>query len=506
MSTNACESRMVSLSPLAYRISRILSSVWRRKGILLACQDALLIIGCFLVSYYIRFYVQSFAVKTVPVFPLLPYVKISVLMALIWIYIMWQSGTYQDDLLNLGTRISAGASVIRGGAYAVGILMGLSFLFRENMLFSRQVYLMSGVLAAGVLVLVRFFLFPQLVRYLARRNCYIHRMVVIGLNELSRFMIRELRTMDSGIDVVGIIARAETRAYDEIPCLGEIQELEQIHRRQPFDVLVLSNCEGSEEACLAEIGRDDMMEVINFCERYSIRFYMLSGPYQVAVSQDEIGSFAGYPIVRLRDASLHPVYSILKRGMDIIGAGAGILLTFPLWVGIMLVIRFTSEGPVFFTQTRAGLNGKPFKMFKFRSMVMDAEKLLCELVDVERLDEPVFKIENDPRVTPIGRFLRRTSLDELPQLINVLKGEMSLVGPRPEEVKVVSRYNVWQQRRLKAKPGITGYQQIRNRGDASLVRRIKYDLIYLKNQSLLLDIYILVTTIFVVVSGKGNTG
>jgi len=165
----------------------------------------------------------------------------------------------------------------------------------------------------------------------------------------------------------------------------------------------------------------------------------------------------------------------------------------------------TGDGPVFFTQIRAGLHGKPFRMYKFRSMVKDAEKKLNDLVDIDKLDEPVFKITNDPRVTTVGRFLRRTSLDEIPQIINVLKGDMSIVGPRPEELRNVEKYDAFQRRRLKAKPGLTGYHQITNRGEPSLAKRIEYDIIYLKNQGFFVDLYIILKTVYVVLAGKGVT-
>jgi lipopolysaccharide/colanic/teichoic acid biosynthesis glycosyltransferase len=167
-------------------------------------------------------------------------------------------------------------------------------------------------------------------------------------------------------------------------------------------------------------------------------------------------------------------------------------------------VRRTSPGPALFTQTRVGLHGKPFKIYKFRSMRQDAEARLKELVDIEKLPVPGFKLKNDPRVTPIGRLLRRTSLDEIPQLINVLKGEMSLVGPRPEMPQLVERYNSWQRRRLKAKPGMTGWQQVMARG-VPLAAAIEYDLVYLKHQSLLLDLYIMVKTVQVVIFGSGVT-
>ncbi len=153
---------------------------------------------------------------------------------------------------------------------------------------------------------------------------------------------------------------------------------------------------------------------------------------------------------------------------------------------------------------RVGLHGKPFKIYKFRTMVPDADAQLKDLVDEENLKEPGFKISNDPRATPVGRLLRRASLDEIPQLLNVFKGEMSLVGPRPEMKELVERYNPEQRRRLKAKPGITGYQQTRARG-RPLSECIEYDLFYLKHQSLLLDLYILTRTVAVVIRGSGVT-
>jgi lipopolysaccharide/colanic/teichoic acid biosynthesis glycosyltransferase len=150
-----------------------------------------------------------------------------------------------------------------------------------------------------------------------------------------------------------------------------------------------------------------------------------------------------------------------------------------------------------------GLEGKPFKMYKFRSMVENADAQLKEMIDLDSLPEPVFKIRQDPRVTPVGRIIRRWSLDEVPQFFNVLLGTMSLVGPRPEQVDLVEKYNLWQRRRLKAKPGITGYQQIMNRGLPFLEKRTAQDLYYLKHQSLWLDLFILAKTIIVVIRDDG---
>jgi lipopolysaccharide/colanic/teichoic acid biosynthesis glycosyltransferase len=199
------------------------------------------------------------------------------------------------------------------------------------------------------------------------------------------------------------------------------------------------------------------------------------------------------------------LHEMVKRCMDVAGALLGIVISLPLWALIALAVKVSSRGPVFFTQERAGLEGRPFRMVKFRSMVVDAEERLSDIVNIENLAEPVYKLADDPRVTRVGRFLRRFGLDELPQLLNVLRGEMSLVGPRPEVVALVERYNAEQRRRLLVKPGITGWQQIHNRGMPDMGARLAYDVYYLRNRSALLDLWILMMTVFVIASGREIT-
>jgi lipopolysaccharide/colanic/teichoic acid biosynthesis glycosyltransferase len=190
--------------------------------------------------------------------------------------------------------------------------------------------------------------------------------------------------------------------------------------------------------------------------------------------------------------------------MDVVVAMIALLLSLPLMVLAAILIRLDSPGPILFVQQRVGLCGTTFWVYKFRTMVVGAEELLPQLVDVAELDEPVFKIPDDPRVTPVGRCLRRWSLDELPQLFNVLKGEMSLVGPRPEEVQVVLHYNDFHRTRLLAKPGITGPVQVNGRGDLSLSARVQLEIDYIQNYSFAKDLLILLKTIPVVVRGNGS--
>lgn len=211
------------------------------------------------------------------------------------------------------------------------------------------------------------------------------------------------------------------------------------------------------------------------------------------------------PAIDLNTGNLPPFYRMAKRCMDILVSILILIVFLPLFVIIPILIKLMSRGPVFYTQMRGGHNGRPFKIYKFRSMVPDAERMLSKIIDINRLKEPVFKLKDDPRITRIGKILRKTSIDELPQLFNVIKGDLSLVGPRPEDVVLVKRYNPYFMERLKVKPGITGLQQVTCRGSKSLKERVKYDLAYIKKRSLWLDIKILFRTIWVVLLLKRAT-
>ncbi len=204
----------------------------------------------------------------------------------------------------------------------------------------------------------------------------------------------------------------------------------------------------------------------------------------------------------LREPNLPPWHRRLKRAMDIVLSLLMLVACAPIFLVVPILIKLLSRGPVFHTQIRAGQNGYPFRLYKFRSMVANAEQLLSQQVALDAGGEPVFKLVDDPRVTALGKILRRTSIDELPQIFNVLRGEMSWVGPRPEEVHIVEKYNGYQRQRLRARPGVTGLQQIRCRGVPSMEERMVDDLEYIETQTLWMDLKILVKSVFVVLSLK----
>jgi exopolysaccharide biosynthesis polyprenyl glycosylphosphotransferase len=240
------------------------------------------------------------------------------------------------------------------------------------------------------------------------------------------------------------------------------------------------------------------------CEKQGITVRFRSDPVSPTIGRFWIDELEGQPVLTVNSTPQRQFSLYVKRLIDIAGSAAVLLLGLPLMLGIALAIKLTSDGPVFFTQERVGLNKRRFPLYKFRTMVIDAEQRLASLESKNEVSGPVFKIKRDPRVTPLGRFLRKSSLDELPQLLNVLRGEMSLVGPRPLAVRDYRGITEdWQRRRLSVKPGITCLWQVRGRNSIPFQQWMEMDLEYIDNWSLLLDLKICMQTIPAVISGSG---
>jgi len=247
----------------------------------------------------------------------------------------------------------------------------------------------------------------------------------------------------------------------------------------------------------------DTEHLIEECKAAGLGLTFLPQHYGLLGPGIELNRLAELPVLDFRFSDPPRSTVAMKRAMDIVVSAAMLLLLSPVLAAIALWILLDDGRPVFFRQRRAGKDGRPFTMVKFRTMVTDAEQRLPELVDIASLDQPAFKIQDDPRVTRSGRTLRRTSLDELPQLFNVLRGQMSLVGPRPEEESVVALYDERQRSRLAIKPGITGPMQVYGRSDLTFEERLAMERDYLDNLSLLTDLEILMRTPRAMVRGEG---
>jgi exopolysaccharide biosynthesis polyprenyl glycosylphosphotransferase len=248
----------------------------------------------------------------------------------------------------------------------------------------------------------------------------------------------------------------------------------------------------------------EVEKAILTCEIEGVEAWLVADFVRTSIARATIDVFQSKPLLIFRSTPDISWQLVTKRLIDIVGATLGLLLLGPLvMLPVAIAIKVTSPGTILFRQLRSGLRGRLFTMYKFRSMVTDAEMLRAELDAFNEVSGPVFKIANDPRITPVGRFIRRTSLDEFPQLWNVLIGDMSLVGPRPPIPSEVEKYDPWHRRRLSMKPGLTCLWQISGRSNVAFDQWMKLDLEYIDNWSLWLDIKIILKTIPVVLSGLG---
>jgi exopolysaccharide biosynthesis polyprenyl glycosylphosphotransferase len=315
------------------------------------------------------------------------------------------------------------------------------------------------------------------------------RMLIIGAGDVGRMIADRVRQSPNlGYEVVGFLDDTPgRRSAAGLPVLGPLAALKQIIRSERIDEVVIA---------LPEASHETMLDLIYECEQDRVLVKVFPDVFQIIASDLHISDLNGLPMLTVRDVALRGWRLALKRGMDVVISGLGLIVLSPILLLIALLIKLDSEGPVFYSQVRMGLDARPFPVLKFRSMRVGAEQETGA----------VWATRHDPRKTRLGAFLRRTSLDELPQLINVLLGEMSLVGPRPERPIFVEQFRQvvpGYMDRHRAKAGLTGWAQVNGlRGDTSIVERTKYDLYYVENWSLLLDIKILIRTAFTVLRDR----
>jgi exopolysaccharide biosynthesis polyprenyl glycosylphosphotransferase len=252
-----------------------------------------------------------------------------------------------------------------------------------------------------------------------------------------------------------------------------------------------------------EVDADLVGWLVAACRAAQVKLSVVSPMRGRALPALRISEVAALPVFEFNTWDRSRSTMLLKRAFDLVVSLIGLVITALLFPLIALAIRLESKGPIFFSQVRAGLDGRPFRLFKFRTMQRGAEETLTTVVDLDQLEEPMFKLNSDPRVTKVGRWLRRLSLDELPQFFNVLRGDMSIVGPRPEQVELVERYAPEHLFRLDAKPGITGPMQVHGRGDLTFAERLALELDYVENLSFARDLKIVARTIPTVVRGHG---
>lgn len=369
------------------------------------------------------------------------------------------------------------------GATSVGTIMGIafiSFFFKNQLDYPRLMMVYIWILtivftALGRAVQSRAQLFLQ------SRGWGEGRVLIVGAGDVGRMVMQKIRrSPELGLSVVGFVDdKTRAKVVQDTPVLGTTADLSELVSSENINEVIIA---------MPDASHHEILEIVGECDRGKVSVKVFPDVFQIIASEVTIGDLGGLPLLTVRDTALRGWRLTLKRAIDVGGSAVGLVFLSPIMMLLAMLIKLESQGPVFYTQERMGLDGKRFMMLKFRSMRTDAEEETG----------PIWATVDDDRRTRLGAVIRRFSIDEFPQLVNVLLGEMSLVGPRPERPVFVEQFKQTIPRymdRHREKAGITGWAQINGlRGDTSIIERTKYDLWYIENWSLLLDFRIMIRT------------
>lgn len=319
--------------------------------------------------------------------------------------------------------------------------------------------------------------------------------LIVGVDALGRYTGLEIASPRRARRVTGYLRLSgQHEGALPAPILGDVADLATTLKARVVHEVYLAD----DDAHHAEI-----QEAIGVCERFGIPFALPANSFRIARAEPRDASAVSDGYVHYLSFRNKPAQLLVKRAFDIVASSVALALLSPLFVIVAAMIKLGSRGPIFFRQQRVGRFGRTFHMLKFRSMVIDAEELKAKLAAKNEQSGPVFKMRNDPRVTSIGRFIRKYSIDELPQLVNVLRGEMTIVGPRPPIPSEVAQYEAWQRRRLSVRPGITCVWQVSGRNEIGFEEWMYLDMQYIDNWSLARDFELIFKTVPVVLLGRG---
>jgi exopolysaccharide biosynthesis polyprenyl glycosylphosphotransferase len=387
-------------------------------------------------------------------------------------------------------------TLVNSTAKATIIVLALVFVYRP-LLYSRLMIVEAGLAVVALMGIAR------LVRVIAegvlrRRGVGVAKVLIVGAGELGRAVMRTLVARpELGYTCVGFVDDDPVRGTTKIgrfPALGALDCLPGILRTQKVDEVVIT---------LPWSAQPKIMQLVELCSHRGVRARVVPSLMQLNLSHINVDDFGGIPLLSMREGNLLPDDHPTKRLIDILGAAAALIISSPLIALFAILICLESPGPPVFAQMRVGRHGKPFKMYKLRSMRNNAELEKDALKAQNEADGPLFKIRNDPRVTRIGHIIRRTSIDELLQFWNVLRGDMSIVGPRANLPDEVTMYSDWQRVRLRVRPGITGLSQISGRSELTFDETCLLDIFYIESWSPSLDFKIALKTIPYLLTMRG---
>ncbi len=501
-----------------------------KSGIILL--DAFLAFVCFLLAFSIR--------ENEPVFSatawdwskeFVPYSGVVFFIVLVRVLMLAYQRVYR--LQGAFSYIAEFIKVFKAVSVASLLTIAFTFLFRggfefRNFSYSRGVFALDFVIA--LFVFTTFHLGLRFLQTLFReRDINLIPTLIVGTNAEARQTIQELKERkDYGYRIVGVIATEDTenqrreeeensekfsknsvaKEFSETPIVGNLNDLPEVIREMEIQEVIITDADIPSEKLF-----DSMMQI---GRTRKVEFRLAPSLFNFLPQKTSVEQIGVLPMVRLFREPLSEAERFIKRVSDILISGVAIILLSPVWLIISILIKLDSPGGIFFRQERVGMDGRKFLCYKFRSMRADADETIhresyrkniegrTAEANAGNTEKPVFgKVKDDPRVTKIGKFLRRSSLDEIPQLLNVIKGDMSVVGPRPPIPYEVEDYDLWHRKRLDMKPGITGLWQVSGRNRLTFEEMVRIDLYYIENWSLWLDLKIILLTLPAILRGDG---
>ncbi|MHB1317887.1 MAG: sugar transferase [Anaerolineae bacterium] len=457
--------------------------------------DACLFVVAFLVAYYWRYELQW--LRTVePSFlvPIRVYVPSILGLTAILLLVFWIEGAYRPSRGR--TLLDEWFTALRSTVVGIASVIVIVF-FATPSYYSRLIFGYTGVVALLLVGLSR-----SVERAIEKRRHArgqgIARVLIVGVGESGRSVMRAIMARpELGYRIVGFLDDDPDKAHTSIgpfPGLGSTEGLVEVIASSSVDQVIIA---------LPSAYYRKTLQLARAAEQAGSRVRIVPDLFQIAISSVVVENLDGIPLLGIREPLLFDWQRVWKRLSDIVLSTIVLVVTSPLQLILALAIKLDSPGPVIFRQTRVGRDQRLFTCLKFRTMSVDAESHLAELQSRNEADGPIFKIRDDPRRTRVGRFLRRTSLDELPQFWNALRGEMSVIGPRPPIPAEVEKYEPWHLRRLEVAPGITGLWQVSGRSDLTFDEMVLLDIYYIENWSPLLDLRILLKTLPTMLFGSG---
>jgi exopolysaccharide biosynthesis polyprenyl glycosylphosphotransferase len=449
-------------------------------------------LSAFLVAYWLR--------GTFPWDPSLPLFPFSMHLNLLWgVFLIWSIlfylvGLYRDWR---GEGFWKETWGVFKAIFISSLILGFT-VFALKYQFVSRIFILSFALFDLFFIIAARTLLRRLILFSNKKIKRFRIILIVGTEERAVSLAQNIeKHKDLGLQILGFLSTGDASVSQKLnghPVLGLAKDLPQLLEREVVDEVIFAI---SQE----ELKR--MEDLFLLCEERGITARLAINFFPHVIAKTHLEELDGVPLLTFTTTPKNELLLFLRRVFDFLGSLILLLILSPVFLLIALAIRLDSAGPAVYRQIRCGLNGRKFVLYKFRSMVQGAEVQKDELAPYNIMDGPVFKMKNDPRVTRVGQFLRKTSLDELPQLINVLRGEMSFVGPRPLPAEEVENIKGWQRRRLSMKPGITGLWQVSGRNRIDFDQWMKLDLEYIDHWSLGLDFKILLRTILAVLLGKG---